>query len=88
MKPSNRPFEGQALKDILADLAGIDVLASSLKLDLEPLSEDDRAAGAGAITIATMRTELSRLSTLVTWIAIERLKAESSEWYEAHDSIE
>lgn len=90
MKPanSNRPMEGQALQDILKELATVNVLAMSLKMDLDPLDEEDIALGAEPLTPDQIKEELDKIANIVTRIAILNLKAESAEWYAANDSIE
>lgn len=89
MKPADRirPLEGIALAAILHQLASVNVVASNLKFDLDPLSEEDIAAGAVPLTPEQFQEELGRISTIVTMIAIEHLKVEPSEWYAANDAI-
>lgn len=85
---SNRPFEGTALTEILRDLAAINVIATSLKYDLEPLSDEDRAAGAEPLTPAQITEDLDQIATIVTRIVLEHVKAQTGEWYDANDKIE
>ena len=85
---STRPFEGEALAAVLKQLALIDVRASSLKMNLEPLSEEDKAAGAEPLTSEQIADELEAISRLVTGIVLEHLNVAPAEWYAAHDTVE
>ena len=90
MKPanSNRPIEGQALTNILHELARVNVTIGSLKFDLEPLAEEDIAAGAEPLTSEQVQEELEKIAQIVTTVAIQHLKADPMEWYAANDMIE
>lgn len=85
---SNRPLEGQALQDILHELAMINTVAGMLKLNLEPLDQEDIAAGAEALTPEQINEDLDKICNIVTRIAIASLQAQPAEWYAANDSIE
>lgn len=83
----NRPIEGQALKEILHELASITAISDSLKLSLEPLTDEDRAAGAEPLSNEQINEELEKISRIATQIAILHLHAETEEWYAANDAI-
>ncbi len=85
---SNRPFEGAALTDILHQLARINVIATSLKYELDPLSDEDEEAGAEPLTPDQIKEELDEIATIVTEIALNHVKAHAEEWIEANDEIE
>ena len=89
MRPADRirPLEGSVLAEILHQLASVNVIASNLKFDLDPLSDEEAAAGAVPLTPEQFQSELGRISTIVTMIAIEHLKADPSEWYAANDAV-
>lgn len=84
----SRPLEGLALERILKELALVDAIAGSLKLSLEPLSDDDRTAGAEPLTPKQIQDDLDEMMRIITGIVFLHLKAESSEWYAATDAIE
>lgn len=89
MKADNsRPMEGNALVDVLKELATVTVIADMLRTSLEPLSTEDIAAGAEPLTKEQIQEDLERISLIVTSVALVNLKAEPSEWYAANDSIE
>lgn len=81
--PANRPFEGQALKDILADLAEISQVASGLSDELNPLLPEYIAAGAEPLTLPQIREALEQIQQLAFTIARMRLQATSEEWNKA-----
>lgn len=83
-----RPFEGDALAAVLKQLALIDLKATSLKMDLGPLSEEDKAAGAEPLTPEQIAEELEAISVIVTKIVLEHLNVAPEEWYAAHDAVE
>lgn len=83
-----RPMEGWYLRDGLKKLAEICVLADSLKYELEPLSEEDIAAGAEPLTKEQIDQSLGRIAMLATSLALEELKATREEWYAANNKIE
>ncbi|MDQ0324076.1 hypothetical protein QO002_006283 [Pararhizobium capsulatum DSM 1112] len=85
---ANRPFQGKALAAVLRDLAQINAIALSLKYDLAPLSENDKALGMQPLAPTQISRELEHIAAIVTRIVLEHLKAESNEWYEANDQIE
>lgn len=62
-------------------------IADSLRYSLEPLTEADRAAGAEPLTKEQIQEELDQISQVVTFIALQDLRAESFEWYAANDAI-
>ncbi len=84
---ARRPMEGWYLRDCLKKLANISAIAYSLKMDLEPLSEEDIAAGAEPLTPEQIQTELEEISRLATSLALDEMKATPEEWYEANDKI-
>ncbi|WBU61788.1 hypothetical protein [Paracoccus albus] len=86
--PTKRPMEGLYLRDCLKRLAEISVRADSLRHDLEPLGEDDIAAGAEPLTVEQISEELQGIATLATKIALDDLHATNEEWYAANDKIE
>lgn len=90
MQPANnnRPLEGAALEELLQDLAEINVTAMSLKYDLEPITEEDKALGVEPLTPTEIAQELDHIATIVTRIAMHQLKATADEWVEANDQIE
>jgi len=81
-------MEGWYLRDGLKKLAEICVLADSLRLDLEPLSADDIAAGAEALEPDQIKPVLERIARLATSVALEEMQATREEWYAANDAIE
>ena len=85
---TKRPMEGWYLRDGLKKLAEICVLADSLRLDLEPLSADDIAAGAEALEPDQIKPVLERIARLATSVALEEMQATREEWYAANDAIE
>lgn len=84
---SKRPMEGWYLRDCLKKLASISVVADSLRMDLEPLSDEDIAAGAQPLSPEQIQTELEEISRLATSLALDEMKATREEWYEANDKI-
>jgi hypothetical protein len=87
-KPANCPDEGQALTDILHDLATICGIAETLRMSLEPLSAEEVADGMEALTTADIQHELRHINSLATRIALEGLRAEASEWYAVNNGVE
>jgi hypothetical protein len=85
---SNRPLEGAALDDILKELAEINVRAMSLKHDLGPLSDEDKALGAEPLTAEQISEELDQIANIVTRIVARNLKATGDEWVDANEDIE
>jgi hypothetical protein len=83
----NRPLTGQTLKTVLEELARISAAAFSLKMDLEPLSEEEKAGGAEPLTLEQIQQSLEEISYMATTIAICHLRAEPSEWDAATDTI-
>jgi hypothetical protein len=83
-----RPMEGWYLRDALRKLAEICALSSALRYSLEPLSDEDIAAGAEPLTPEQIIPDLERISRIATSLALEELQATSTEWYAANDSIE
>jgi hypothetical protein len=83
-----RPFEGQALEAVLKELALINAIASSLQMSLEPLSTEDKAAGAEPLTAEQIKEDLEKVLQLVTGIVLQHIRAEPEEWYAANDKIE
>lgn len=81
-------MEGWYLRDGLKKLAEICAIADSLRRDLEPLSEEDIAAGAEPLTHEQIAPELERIARLATSLALEEMQATTGEWYSANDSIE
>ena len=84
---SKRPMEGWYLRDGLKKLAEICAIADSLRYDLEPLSDDDIAAGAEPLSHEQIAPELQRIALLATSLALEEMQATREEWYAATDSI-
>lgn len=85
---NKRPMEGWYLRDGLKKLAEICAIADGLRYSLEPLSEDDIAAGAEPLTPDQIAPDLERIARLATSLALEELQATTEEWYKANDSIE
>ena len=85
---NKRPMEGWYLRDGLKKLAEICAIADSLRHNLEPLSEEDIAAGAEPLTPEQITPDLERIARLATSLALEELQATTEEWYKANDSIE
>lgn len=82
-----RPMEGMYLRDGLKRLARICALADGLRLDLEPLSEEDIAAGAEPLTSEQINESLQEIARIATALALEELQATPEEWYAANDSV-
>ena len=87
IEKTKRPMEGLYLRDGLKRLAEICVLADSMRYNLEPLSEEDIAAGAEPVTPAQMQDDLRQIARLATLLALEEMQATSEEWYAANDKI-
>ena len=85
---SNRPFEGQALEKVLGELALVNATAASLKMDLEPLTPEDKALGAEPLTTDQIQEALEQIMQIVTRIVQEHLNAAPAEWYAATEAIE
>ena len=88
MTNDDRPLQGQALQDILAQLAEISGIAFSLKHELSPLSQDDIQAGAEPLAQGQIQESLDRIQTMIAWLALNDLGATSKEWYAANDGIQ
>ncbi|MGK9052238.1 hypothetical protein [Neorhizobium petrolearium] len=69
-------------------MATINAIAHGLKYSLEPLSEEDIAAGAEPLTPEQITEGLDEIATIVTRIVLDHLKAKTDEWYSANDKIE
>lgn len=88
MSNDNSALTGPTLKTVLEQLARICVIADSLRMTLEePLSEEDKAAGAEELTSEQIQQELESIARIATAIAITDLKADSKDWYAATDSM-
>lgn len=85
---ATRPFDGQALDGILREFALVNVTAGSLKMNLEPLSPEDEAAGAEPLTPQQIQDDLEQIMQIVTRIVLNHLNAAPAEWYAANDAIE
>lgn len=83
-----RPWEGMYLRDALKKAALITVLADSLRLNLEPLSEEDIALGAEPLTYEQISEDLRNIARIATSLALEEMQATPEEWYAANDAIE
>lgn len=83
-----RPLEGPELRNLLLELARINVISQSLKYEMEPLSEEEVAAEMKPISAEQMAEDLDEIATLVTRIVLEHLKAQPDEWYAANEQIE
>lgn len=84
----NRSFTGDALAAILGELAKVNIIASGLKYDLEPLAPEDVEAGAEPLTPEQISDDLDLICTIVTKIVLEHLNATTDEWLIANDAIE
>ena len=80
-------MEGWYLRDALKRLAEICATADGLRYELEPLSEDDVAAGAEPLTPEQINEALENISRIATRLALEEMQATPEEWYAANDSI-
>ncbi len=87
-EPTKRPMEGWYLRDGLKRLATICAIADGMRYSLEPLSDEDIAAGAEPLTPEQMQEELERISMIATQVALEEMQATSEEWYAANSSVE
>lgn len=89
---SNQPFERAAMgadrAEAIKNLALINVIATSLKLSMEPLTQEDLNAGAEPLTADQIQESMDEICDLVTVIALQQLKAEPEEWISANDQIE
>ena len=85
---NKRPMEGWYLRDGLKKLAEICAIADSLRHNLEPLSEEDIAAGAEPLTPDQIIPDLERIARIATRLALEEMQATTDEWYKANASIE
>jgi hypothetical protein len=88
MSNDNRAVNGHALESLLVELARICVTASGLRMGFEPLSDEDRAAGAEPLTAGQINERLETISRVATVIAVTHLKAEPEEWYAAIDKVD
>ena len=82
-----RPMEGLYLRDCLKRLAEICALADSMRLSLDPLTDDDIEAGAEPLTPEQMQPDLEMISRLATMLALDEIQATPEEWYAANDAI-
>jgi hypothetical protein len=80
---SNRPLDGQTLTELVNDLATVHTIAWSLSHNLEPPSEEDRAAGAEPLSKEQIQVDLAKICRTVESIALHRLKVEPGEWSDA-----
>jgi hypothetical protein len=87
-RPQHRPFEGQALADVLHELAAICAAADTLRLSLEPLTDEQVADGLKPLGIVDVQLALEHIRRIAARIALEHVRAEASEWYTARDEIE
>lgn len=87
MSNDNCALTGETLTAVLDQLALICVTADTLKMDLEPLSDEDRASGAEPLSLEQIQQSLASISMIATTIAISHLKADSADWYAANDRI-
>ncbi len=85
---NNRPIEGKLLKDVLTQLMRINALASRLKVDLEPLSAEEKAVGAEPMTKEQIDRELDSIRLTACRIALHDLRATKDEWCEAMAQID
>ncbi|WP_146620031.1 hypothetical protein [Acuticoccus sediminis] len=83
----NRPFEGQALKDILHELARINATAGGLRYSLDPITDEDRKAGAEPLTPEQIQEDLTDIMRVLTGVVVNHLRAKPAEWYAANDEI-
>ncbi|WP_111347642.1 hypothetical protein [Acuticoccus sediminis] len=84
---SKRPIEGEALAEILQELARADMRAVSLRFDLDPLSDEDKRSGAKPLSMREIQDELENISRTITGVALFHLGASRDEWYAAHEDI-
>ena len=63
MKPTNRPFEGQALSEVLSKLAQVNAIASSMRQNIEPISDENKEFGAEPVSVEDLQSELSDISS-------------------------
>ncbi len=82
---SNRPIEGEALAEILQELAHAHMRAMSLKLDLDPLSDEDQRSGAKPLSMREIQDELENISRTIAGVAFFHLKASRAEWSAASE---
>jgi hypothetical protein len=84
----SRPLQGEALEEVLRQLAEISAIAFSLKHDLSPLTQDDIQAGAEPLSQGQIQGSLDEIQTMITLLAINGLGATPAEWYAANDGIQ
>jgi hypothetical protein len=82
-----RTLNRQSLRAVLNELAAIDAAAFSLHLSLEPLTEEEKAGGAEALTPAQIQEDLTAIRRKVEQIALLHLGADPAEWRAALESI-
>lgn len=88
MTKNERPFEGQALTNILVELAEISATAFSLEHDLAPLTQDMIEAGAEPLSQDQIKDALDEIQTRITILARQNLQATSEEWIAANGTIQ
>jgi hypothetical protein len=88
MTKDDRPLNGEALEDILRQLAEISAIAFSLKYELEPLTPEDIQAGAEPLSQGQIQESLDSIQNMITILALNDLKATREEWYAANDGIQ
>ncbi len=86
--PFQRAAMGPDRAAALKNLATINVLASSLKFSMEPLTPEDIDAGAEPLTAEQIIEMMDEICDLVTAIALQQMKAEPEEWHAVNDQIE
>lgn len=84
---TTRSMEGAALEAVLDELARVHAIAGSVKIDMEPLSDEDKEAGAEPLTPEQIQGELERIMVGVTRVVLNHLGASPEEWYAANDKI-
>lgn len=88
MTEQKRPMEGWYLRDALKKLALICAHADGLRYELQPLSDQDIAAGAEPLTQEQINEALESIARIATSLALEEMQATKEEWYAANDRIE
>lgn len=88
MSDDDRPLKGEALQQILGQLAEISAIAFSLKHDLSPLSPEAIQAGAEPLSQGQIQESLDEIQTMIAVLALGDLKATREEWYAANDQVQ